>query len=384
MIHQVVEYTAVLVVFLYLFYGFIMLKYHRGSLVSSVLFGSFFILIGLSVLDVYAQSSEFYLKHNHLAFILNTIPLLFGPVLWLLSKAVIRPKDLFRSWDFLHFVPYFISVIAIVLGYHIQSVEFKAEFITRAFSGTGLVAVVPTFLLLASIAVYVRYSFLLLKRYRVEIRNSQSDIEKINLEWLEHVLLGFVTIGVITTVIQVFYFLDRDNNAWVGIVLFGLLLFLFYYILNTFLKSMQSHGIFQDTETERISSTEGNTKEVPLLIKSSIDQRMVDALKDHMDKTEAYLEPSISLNDLAKQVGMKPRVLSQVINQGFHKSFFDFINGLRISHAQKLIEKNQDEKQTILEVMYASGFNSKSSFNTAFKKHSGFTPTMWKNTLNRK
>ena len=65
----------------------------------------------------------------------------------------------------------------------------------------------------------------------------------------------------------------------------------------------------------------------------------------------------------------------------FGKSFFDFINAFRIREAQQVFRESGDDKLTILEVMYQVGFNSKSSFNTAFKKETGQTPSEFRKTI---
>jgi AraC-like DNA-binding protein len=60
------------------------------------------------------------------------------------------------------------------------------------------------------------------------------------------------------------------------------------------------------------------------------------------------------------------------------QNFFDFINRYRIEEAQRLLTDPPDKKITVLEVLYECGFNSKSSFNTLFKKHTGLTPSEFK------
>ena len=97
-----------------------------------------------------------------------------------------------------------------------------------------------------------------------------------------------------------------------------------------------------------------------------------------MKENEPYLDSNLSMYDLAKQLKVSARELSISINHSLDKHFFDFINEYRIKKAMDLIQNSSDEKLTILEVLYEVGFNSKSSFNTAFKKHTGITPTEFK------
>ena len=105
------------------------------------------------------------------------------------------------------------------------------------------------------------------------------------------------------------------------------------------------------------------------------NNEIITRLKSHMEVHEPYLDSNLSIYNLAKQLGVPVRELSIGINHTLDKHFFDFINEYRIKKAMDLIRNSEDEKLTILEVLYEVGFNSKSSFNTAFKKHTGITPT---------
>ncbi len=93
-----------------------------------------------------------------------------------------------------------------------------------------------------------------------------------------------------------------------------------------------------------------------------------------MQSQRPYLEPELTLDELATQLSVKPKILSQVINELLQQNFFEFINHYRIEEAKRLLTNPKDKKITVLEVMYEVGFNSKSSFNTIFKKNTGLTP----------
>jgi AraC-like DNA-binding protein len=118
---------------------------------------------------------------------------------------------------------------------------------------------------------------------------------------------------------------------------------------------------------------------------SSLTPGQIDGYKKQLlalcHSEKPFLNPQVSLADLANKLSISSKHLSQVINQSFNKSFFDFINAFRVQEAQSILKASKDDKLTVLEVMYEVGFNSKSSFNTAFKKETGQTPTEFrKNT----
>jgi YesN/AraC family two-component response regulator len=96
-----------------------------------------------------------------------------------------------------------------------------------------------------------------------------------------------------------------------------------------------------------------------------------------MATKKTFLNPGLETNQLAEEIDLSPRILSQIINEYFNQSFYDYINKLRIEEAIKLLD-DLVNKMNILEIFYSVGFNSKPSFNTAFKKVTGLIPTEFK------
>lgn len=102
-----------------------------------------------------------------------------------------------------------------------------------------------------------------------------------------------------------------------------------------------------------------------------------------MSANESYLNPSLTIKNLAQQLNMPMHDLSVLINQDLNQHFFDFVNEYRIKKAMHILGDTTKYHLTVLEILYEVDFNSKSSFNTAFKKHTGTTPTQFrKNTKN--
>jgi len=102
-----------------------------------------------------------------------------------------------------------------------------------------------------------------------------------------------------------------------------------------------------------------------------------------MEKNKPYLNQSLSLSDLVNQLAIPHRELSQVINETFNKNFYDFINSYRIGDFKQILDNGSNNKRIILEIAYKVGFNSKSAFNRAFKKHTGITPKEYKKSIHR-
>jgi AraC-like DNA-binding protein len=134
------------------------------------------------------------------------------------------------------------------------------------------------------------------------------------------------------------------------------------------LKGLHQNEIFLGASRIAVTST----------VESEENESLLQKLREHLSKNKPFLEPELTLNLLAEQMQISPRQLSTLINMELGKSFFDLINSYRIEEAKRILRESQDTKLTVLEVMYEVGFSSKSSFNTAFKKYTGITPTAFK------
>ena len=117
---------------------------------------------------------------------------------------------------------------------------------------------------------------------------------------------------------------------------------------------------------------------------SSLTAREKEAIKakilECLEVEKIYLEPEVTISTFSEKLSIPVKSISQVINESFKCNFFDFINSFRIEETKTkmLSDKNGRRPKTISEIMYDSGFNSKSAFNRAFKKHTGITPTDFK------
>ena len=96
------------------------------------------------------------------------------------------------------------------------------------------------------------------------------------------------------------------------------------------------------------------------------------------EKEQIYLQEDLKLNHLAVELNISTHHLSQVLNEHLGKSFSDFINTYRIKHAQALLVNPAYQQHTILSIAFDSGFSNKASFNAAFKKYTGQTPSAFR------
>jgi AraC-like DNA-binding protein len=134
--------------------------------------------------------------------------------------------------------------------------------------------------------------------------------------------------------------------------------------------SPEPNAPLQTARTDHRASDDTTPR--PLLDPDGVT-RALARLEDIQARGDILLDPLVSLPKLARAVGVTPNQLSYVLNHHLGKSFFDFVNAARIREASSVLVLEPD--RTILDIALSVGFNSKSTFNLAFKKITGETPS---------
>lgn len=209
-----------------------------------------------------------------------------------------------------------------------------------------------------------------LRRYQKQIKNEFADIEAVDLSWLNLLVIGFliiriqavlVTLGYIS-VIELDYFVDFQL---IGQISNTMVMFLIAFLI---FFSLGFSNLFKGIEK---STTKDSEKE-------SINLEQIESMTFYMTTEKPYLNHLLTLDNLAGQLNLPPRTLSQNINRHFKQNFFEYINSYRIEESKRLLSLEENSKATMLDIMDKAGFNSKATFNTFFKKIVGLTPTQFK------
>jgi AraC-like DNA-binding protein len=149
-------------------------------------------------------------------------------------------------------------------------------------------------------------------------------------------------------------------------------------ILNNYLSVILVNGLFVFglINTRQLLSTAiiAPTKPMP---ESKLEPKIA-AIEKGIHEQKLYLESNINLERFAEQIGLRPRDASAVLKTHYKSNFFEFINGYRVAEAKRLLALTEFKDETILELIYKSGFNSPSAFHRFFKRIVGVTPTEYR------
>lgn len=321
--------------------------------------------------DLTLQMNAIALKWEFLHQIDNTFFLLYGPLLYLYAQGVMFRDFRLSGKNLLHLIPYLlltISLISLRRYTHITAEELIMNDLPWQYYPVSALLYVHFF-------VYLGLTYRSLWQYRQIIKNKFSQIDQINLDWLSFTLNTFGLLTIIS-LIHNFIALAKNRSVFMATLVL-LLIFVFYFVNKVILKALKQPEIFAGVSQNETSKYLGST------LTPDQGEEIKTQLLVLFRTEKPYLDPQVSLADLSEKLGASTKHLSQVINQSFDKSFFDFINSYRIREVQKILKNSRDDKLTVLEAMFEAGFNSKSSFNTAFKKETGQTPSEFRRMINQ-
>ncbi len=140
-------------------------------------------------------------------------------------------------------------------------------------------------------------------------------------------------------------------------------------------------GQFEVSTDQTLKDTGVSEKYKASGLKEDDKTRLKEQLQHYLISTKAFLDPDLSLSDLAKGVEIPPYQLSQLINETLATNYSDLINTYRVNEFKQKLAQGGDEKLSILGLAQESGFNSKSGFYKTFKKLTGLSPTDYKKSL---
>ena len=335
------------------------------------------IVLGVSCLLYSFNNIGFYKEFPHFIRADWGIPLLFGPLIYLYTLFL---TDKSRKWDgkdYLHFLPYFINLVVLV-PFFLQSGEYKVQildYFTAFVSGGTDYYYFYSFLLRMAISIitisYALDSVKLLRKYRLKLLSEYSNIEKLRLNWLRILLYSFLVVSLVFIGASIVTFSDRYPQFDYNIYYF-LFVFILIYILSY--KTLSQPEILSLEFEENTSSPKSK------VTRSVISEEVVK-VQNYMKAEKPYLNGELTASELAKQLNVSRHLLSEILNDEIGRNFYDFINEFRVEEFKSKVSSPENNHLTLLAIAFESGFNSKTSFNTFFKKSTGYTPSKYKKSL---
>lgn len=235
--------------------------------------------------------------------------------------------------------------------------------------------IIKVILLLLYNFYFIIFSTINLKRHKRYIREFSSNIAGINLRWLEFIIWFVMFLVAIVAVYNLTYF-EAPLNVYMNIVVYIVVLLMSYYSLRQREIFPQDYKERNDALSVFIVDHKDNIHN-KLISDEKLSELVIELNSIILDE-ELFLDSDLNLSKLAKKMKITPHQLSYLINNGFNLNFYSYINRFRVEKAKQLLVNRNLDKYSLIGIAFESGFNSKTSFNTMFKKFTGQTPSEYK------
>ncbi|SFR31305.1 AraC-type DNA-binding protein [Robiginitalea myxolifaciens] len=306
--------------------------------------------------------------------------LLLGPVLFFYLRSLLFPGRTFTRKDWVHFLPAFLylgySLIVFVYDvFVVDTYYFYADGRDKDlkfwYQALGWISLV--YYLLESLRRY--------RNYRKQTEQWVSYADAIRRNWVRILLLAFL---ILLALRLLFFVLNPEwdefgRKFWYYICFSGLFLFLSVAGYSHALKSAAlplvsaSQALMRLPDSEEEKTPGSGMGKLPEGELSNLKTRIEQALQG----PSGIHDPELNLAGLAEILGESPRQVSAAINQGFQTNFNDLVNRFRVDSVQEQLRAGKQDQMTLLGIALECGFNSKATFNRAFKKHTGLSPAEW-------
>lgn len=343
---------------------------------DQLLLGFFLIANSLYILDFWLirYGNAIFNNVPELYLLLLPFGLLFGPLLYANSVFALGKKDKFIWKSLYHAIPFFLLYCFFIISFQIKSYEEKILLIKEGTLLSESVSHLLLWSLFISCITYITLALRKILNYKIDAKENLSSIEKLNIDWLMLIVFGFLAMwgtdfisyllslaGIRTYEIrEVFLFISLSIN----LVFANLIL----------IMGLRHPELLHENWITKQPKPKYESSSLPEENKIQISNELKNLMKDK----KPFLEPDLTLNDLAEMLKIHPRTLSQIINEKIEMSFYDYVNGFRINEACAKLTNPEFDSETIMGILLESGFNSKSVFNSLFKKTTGVTPSEYR------
>lgn len=301
-------------------------------------------------------------------------------------RALTSPKPGITKRDMVHVIPFVIALLclapALILPGDVRRgiAEGNVSEFHQWLIDTGETCFWIFWVLLLTF--YGTLCILRLIRHKRNIRRVFSDLDGKSLRWLDFLVLTILVLALIVIVEESRILLGYDSlrdgiySAAYDITLpfmFGFFALRANPVLPEWTETLIAPSTDRPSQTTPPSDTQGRYARSGLT--ASDMSRFASRLEKRMSEDKIWRDHDINLRSLASAIAISPIHLSEVLNTKLGMSFYDYVNQCRIREACDLLI-NSD--QSVLEISETVGFNSKSTFNTSFKKITEQTPSQWR------
>ncbi|MDR6489962.1 AraC-like DNA-binding protein [Chryseobacterium vietnamense] len=346
--------------------------------VSNVLFAVFLIINAIDMSDpLFTMVSD---GPSNLGIFKNMLVFLQIPVFYLYVLSVCYSDFKLKPQYLLHALPFLIANLTLLPRFYGVDMASKIHFIENRQNMVELKF--NHVLLHVQMVIYFVAVFRVLRKSKTLYLENYAGKNINSYHWLFQftvVLCMVYAIALLKNILKFSEYVYISEGIKAALLLLSLFIICWYLF-----KALNHPELFRNVDSKlklvsEMVSEEKNNEETVTNDREYNEDLL--RLKKYMVEKKPFLNSSLTIQEVSGEIGIPVRELSLLINHQLGQHFYDFVNTYRIENAMNMLKDETKSKVTILEILYEVGFNSKSSFNTAFKKHTGTTPTLYRKGL---
>ena len=355
------------------FLSIILIFHKKGNITANRTLAVLIFFFSYYFAFIAAYWTNYLIEFPHMLGTLRILNYSWGPLFYLYVSALLAREKVFNFRKLLHFLP---AIIYVIISYRIYIMDTDAKvrllkiMLSSGYDNVSIEMLIPSALFNLHIFVYIIFSLKKINSFSKNINGNKNSLEYINFNWLKKFSIGFVGFFLAWFFYEILmfagikYYIEADYV----ITFFGVVV----------IYTIAIHTIRQPEIFSGISVIKPEAK----YEKSSISEEeagvYINKLDEIMREDKLYLKPDLNLKTLADLLDISQHRLSQVINEFLKMNFAEYLNNYRVEEAKARLVNPEFSNYTILSIAFDVGFNNKVSFNNAFKKITGITPSEYK------
>lgn len=366
----------------------------KANIISNRLLGLLTLIWAIIIAAFALQVEGMYVRFPHLLKVFDQLLFFIFPLLYLQVKYLVSNYKRFNPKDLIHYTPWLI-IILLNSDFYLSSGEEKFFLLNNSSLYYKILDIVSSEIVAIQGVIYSILALRLLSNYEQKIKYYQSNIDKmiLKVQYLGISLSLFAWIIGIVGIHLEFFNIDIKLDLFIFVYL--TLVLIIYVISYSAIKSPEIYKLDESQLYVGFSSSHhktiiGKGKPIGVDVVSEIhDEKIIEELEDpiieeintkllnYIEKEKPYLNPELSLQELADDLHVKRYQLSNIINQKHHKNFFEFVNQYRVEEVKIRMTDPKNKHLKLISLAYDAGFNSKASFNRIFKQITNMTPSQF-------
>lgn len=355
----------------------IILATRKENIKANYILALMVLFFSFGITQLLYVSSGTYLKLWWLFPFYSGLPYIFGPLIYFYIRALTQPLFHFRRRDILHTLPAIMSILLYYVIFLFPAIN-KYALLHKMYFETSVFSYISIVLFLTQALIYILLCLNLLKNHMIRIRGSYSELAKINLGWIRHLIILFILIWLIAVGLQSLLpekmIIEKLDDA------------VTYFLLSIFIFIIGYRGMSQPQIFTQEKTSYGNRKnynhEPAKYEKSGLSAEKSEQYKkvllNLMNEQKLFCDPGLDLAQVSEKSGIPMHHLSQVINDRINQNFYLFVNGYRVREAMSRLKNVKTSDDKLIKIAFDSGFNSIATFNRVFKNINGQSPSQFR------